>query len=310
MVDVTLGELGRARIPEEWQASVLEPNVSADSAVFTVKRKNASHWNGYTSYAETLLLTVFAEDLELERIPGFTRRPNDDIAEETTGGRWKWKVTREMYDRDPVHEPAWRVRLLDQEKRVLYDWLGYQKQYSMETAKRNIRYLAGGVTLHADRRAFFAARRDWPTDGWRENYAENFRQLGDVAVGKWTVSGPWRYAVDRERPQHFILMYRLGTREKDYIPVDFHGPVTKFLWWDDFLRQDNQGAEGGLLSEELLAPLRGEFPDRGKVYFYSVQKINLWQKRGPINIEEMKRAALSLEKRFRAGTLVTASPPL
>ena len=54
--------------------------------------------------------------------------------------------------------------------------------------------------------------------------------------------------------------------------------------------------------------MHGEFADRGTVYYYSLQKVNLWQKRDAIDIGEMKRKALAMEKQFRTGTLVAPAP--
>jgi hypothetical protein len=321
--EVALGELGRARIPEDLRLRPQEEKATQDYVAFEFQRIHDTHINGQTSLAEEMQITLFAEDLEWERIErgtyhfGFatiTRRPKDDVVEETTDGPLRWKITREVYERHPVTEPSWRVLLLHREKRVLLEWRGFRKQYDLEAAKRNARQMMDSVTVSGDRKAYFAIRRDWPADTWEQNYVENVAALrvvfGNLAEGQWRSDGPWRFAIDRERPRRFLLMRRLGMTEKPDGPMDFRGPVTRFSFAKDYLRQDNQGSDGGLLGQDMLEGIRAELTDPASVYYYSIQTLNLWKRHESIDAEvaEMRRKFDELLKKYEAGRLVGPSP--
>lgn len=321
--EVALGNLGRARLPADLRLEPTEEQATQDYAAFAFQRVKDTHINGQTSYAEQTQLTIFAEDLEWERIErgthdfGFAtiaRRAKDDAVEEGTDGPLRWKITREIYERHPVTEPSWRVLLLHREKRVLLDWRGFRKQYDLEAAKRNARQMMESVVVSGDRKAYFGARRDWPADTWETNYAENVASLqaifGELTEGQWRTDGPWRFAIDQERPRRFVLMRRLGKTEKPDGPMDFRGPVTRYSFLQDYPRQDNQGSDGGLLSREMLEGMRKDFEDPAAFYYYSIQTLNLWKHHDSIDAEvtEMRRKFDELLKKYEAGRLVGPSP--
>ena len=190
--EVALGELGRLRTPAELRERPRDPDITQDYAAFTFQRVHDTHLNGQTSYAEELQITVFAEDLELERIERGTHafgyasilsRPKDDVVEQLTVGHLQWKVTREIYERHPVREPSWRVLALDRERRVLLDWRGFQKKYNLAEAKQHVQSLLDALSLREGRKDFFASRRDWPADSWRQNYDRNVAALGQAVKG-------------------------------------------------------------------------------------------------------------------------------
>jgi len=321
--EIALGDLGRARLPEDLRLQPDEEQSTQDYAAYVFRRVHDTHINGQTSYAEQMQITVFAEDLEWDRIErgtysfGFAaiaRRPKDDVVEETADGPLRWKITREIYERHPVTEPSWRVLLLHREKRVLLDWRGFRKQYDLEAAKRNARQMLESVVVSGDRKSYFETRRDWPPDTWAHNYTENVAALraifGELAEGQWRTDGPWRFAIDRERPRRLVLMRRLGKTEKPDGPMDFRGPVTRYSFLQDYLRQDNQGGGGGMLSQDMLEGMRAGFEDPAAYYYYSVQTLNLWKRHESIDAEvtEMRRKFDELLKKYEAGQLVGPSP--
>lgn len=321
--EVALGELGRVRVREDLRKTSADPQITPDYAAFAFQRLNDTHLNGYSSYAEDLQITVFAEDLELERIERGThefgyasilRGPKDDIVEEATVGTLQWKIMRVVYDRHPVLEPSWRVLLLDRQRRVLFEWRGFQKQYSLEEAKRAVQSMVDSLSLAEGRAAFFAPRRSWSVDTWRQNYVENVAALeallGKTEEGRWRTDGPWRYAIDRERPQRFVLMRLLGATPNPNGPMDFRRPVTRYSFLKEYLRQDNQGGDGGMLSRDLLEAMRPEFADPEAYYYYSVQTLDLWVRHESIGTElnEMRAKFERLLKDYEEGLAVGPSP--
>jgi len=309
IVDASLGSLGSIRLPDKLQADLRDGAEMEDWASFAFRRTNSSHLNGQTSYRELMQITVFAEDLEVERMiaaSGLPPRHKDQIVEEKKSGDIYWKIVRIIYERHPVEEPAWRIDILDLRKRVALDWVGWQKHYSLAEAKQYMEEMLASVTVKDGRAAFFAGLRDWPAQGWQENYVKNLRLLGvDMPEGQWRTDGPWRYAIEGERPRRFVLAYRLAVEPKPDGPVSFDGPVTKYIVIDGYLRQDNQGHDGGILAESLAESLIGQDREESKVHYYSIQTVNLWKENPPGLLDAMKRQALELERQYRAGTLVT-----
>lgn len=296
---VDLADLASLRAPEGLRYVPHRKLPDGNQEPYEFERTYKHHLNGQASNAEQLTITIYAEDVPLE--PG--------------EGRWQWTVKAETYDRDPVLEPSWRVRLLDRQAKVELDWLGFQKHYTVETAKRNLQYMAESIVMH-NRKAWFQARRDWPTDGWRENLAVNLprlqRELAALGMppaveGAWVSHGDLRYTIDHDRPQHLIVALQLGNEPKPSYPVDFHGPVTKYKFVEAHVWQDNQGGGGGQLQAPELERLRAEWTERGNVYYYSIQKLNLWGD-PPAGIRESIAEARKMQTQHRAGTLVTESP--
>ena len=86
--EVALGELGRLRTPADLRERHSDPDITQDYSAFTFQRVHDTHLNEQTSYAEDLQITVFAEDLELERMERGTHafgyasilsKPKDDV---------------------------------------------------------------------------------------------------------------------------------------------------------------------------------------------------------------------------------------
>jgi hypothetical protein len=287
-----LGELGRVRLPAELRPDGYEARETGDWAAYGFRRVHDTHLNGQTSYAEALEVTVYAEDFPLG----------------AGEGRWEWTVTAEVYERHPVTEPSWRVVLVDRERRVRLEWRGFQKQYRVETAKRNLLFVAEGLALGGDRAAFFAARRDWEPGTWATFYAENRRaverELGMVLpVGEWREKEGWRYGIDNGRPQRLIAMRRLGADRRE-APVDFRGPVTSYSVLPGHVWQDNQGSGGGLAPREMVEALRGDLGEVGTRTFFVVQTVNLWRAVGASELRSVWARALEMEREYAAGRLV------
>ena len=296
---VDLADLATVRAPEGLRYGPHRKLPHGDSEPYEFERVYKHHLNGTASLAEKLTLTIHAEDLPLE--PG--------------EGRWQWSVKAETYQRDPVTEPSWRIRLLDRQNKVELDWRGFQKHYTVETAKRNLQFMAESIVTH-NRKAWFQARRDWPTDGWQDNLARNLprvqRELAALGMppaveGRWTAYGDLRYTIDHNRPQHLTIALLLGAEPKPSYPVDFNGPVTKYTFVEGRVWQDNQGSGGHQLAKPELERLRAEWTEPGYVYYYSFQTLNLW---GTLRdgVTERIAAARKLQSEYRAGTLVSESP--
>lgn len=292
---VALGGFGTIRLPDGLQARPDEDDVAADEAGFVFRRVNRTHWNGQTSYAELLRVTIYAPDA----VPDFAAAS-------------PWTVMATTYDRDPVHEPAWRILLRDQKRHIQLDWLGYKSHYSLEEAKANLQFLLRNITLREGHAAIFSSHRDWPETGWKQNFDANLAvitaTLGAVPAGRWRTDGPWLYAVDRERPQRLLIAYRLGVRDRAEGPMDFEGPLTRYRfvrgsWW-----QDNQGSGGGIIGNALMNGFRSELPDPAKDYYYSVQTLNIWKPVTAAQINAMKQAALASHNELTGGRLLRPSP--
>ena len=71
----------------------------------------------------------------------------------------QWRIVKEIYDRDPVHEPSWRVKPLDGGRRVPMHWRTFQSQYSL-AAKRNAQASKESLSVTEGRKGYFASRRD------------------------------------------------------------------------------------------------------------------------------------------------------
>ncbi len=295
---VELADLATLRSPEGLRYVPHRKLPDGDSEPYEFERTYKHHLNGQASNAEELTITIHAEDVPIA--PG--------------EGRWLWTVKPETYDRDPVHEPSWRIRLLDRQANIELDWLGFQKHYTVGTAKRNLQWMAETIVT-PNRKAWFQARRDWPTDGWRANLAHNLpRVQGQLAAlgmppaveGQWTAHGDLRYTLDHDRPQHFLLALQLGNEPKLTYPVDMHGPVTQYTFVDGRVWQHNRN-DGGMLPAPELAHLRAEWTEPGNVYYYSIQKLNLWGT-PHASVKELIAQARQFQSQHRAGTLITRAP--
>ena len=294
---VELADLATVRSPEGLRYVPHRKLPNGDAEPYEFERIYKHHLNGQASLAEELTLTIHAEDRPVE--PG--------------EGRWLWSVKPEMYDHS-VLEPSWRIRLLDRNANVELNWRGFQKHYAVETAKRNLQWMAESVVTH-NRKAWFQARRDWPTDGWRDNLAQNLprvqRELAALGMppaveGQWTAHGDLRYTLDHDRPQHFLLALQLGNEPKLSYPVDMHGPVTQYTFVDGRVWQQNRN-DGGMLPAPELERLRPEWREPGNVYYYSIQKLNLWGT-PHASVKELLAQARQLQSQHRAGTLITEAP--
>lgn len=328
---VTMGAWGMVRVPEELRPDRPESRDTSDYATFTLRRINSHHLNGQVSFAETLQLTVFAEDFEMERIERGAREPafdsilskaGEEIVLQGREGAVRWKVSRTVYERDPVKEPAWEAVVLNERARVQAEWMGYQKRYTAAEALQNLREMLAEVTVAPERAARFQALRDWPTRSWRAEYASNLQRLNMTLArrgmpaarpGEWVRSGSFRYLVDRERPQRFLLVVYLGEGDRRQGPVDFHGPVTKYFVAYGSTVQDNQGHGGGLVPREFWGPMLGEDLAAETNYYYAVRTLNLWREYGelgnplPAAVDAMFEEIGRMQAEYAAGRLVTTA---
>jgi ferritin-like protein len=85
-----------------------------------------------------------------------------------------------------------------------------------------------------------------------------------------------------------------------------HGPVTQYTFVDGRVWQQNRN-DGGMLEKPELERLRPEWTEPGNVYYYSIQKLNLWGT-PHASVKELIDQVRQLQSRHRAGTLITEAP--
>jgi hypothetical protein len=228
---------------------------------------------------------------------GWGRRPGLGTPDERG---LRWLVHEQMYERHPVREPAWSIRLDDRAAGILIGWRGFKKHYTLEAAKENLRALHASIRIEGDLARRFATRRSWGDD-WPATYAANLAVVRAVgrelslpldATGSLGRAGAWRVAIDDERPQRLHLAYAIAGLTLPDGPFRTSEPVTYFQNWSDVWRQENQGKDGGTLPESLAASLAPEHPDKAKVYFYRIRAIDLWKRYGEGELASLLRRTL------------------
>ncbi|MDF1502774.1 hypothetical protein [Roseisolibacter sp. H3M3-2] len=283
----------------------------ADWRAYQFRRPYRSHLNGQTSWAEVLGVAVVAPDLPRERLDallaagalrlpelGWGPRPGLGVLDDAG---LRWLVQEQTYDRDPVHEPSWAIRVDDPAAGIVIGWRGFKKHYTLEAARANLRALHASVRIDGDLQRSFASRWSWSGDAWRRDFPENLavvravlreRSLAVGAPGALARQGAWRVAVDDERPQRLHLMHAVAALALPEGPFRTTEPVTYFQRWSGRWRQDNQGSEGGLLPESLLDAMRAELTDPEQVHFFRVRSLDLWRRYAPGELAASLRAAL------------------
>lgn len=265
---VALEDVAEVRLPEDLRLDAGRTEHTGDKSTFHFRRVNDTHLNGQTSYAELLSLSLLAEDMPCA----------EGINIEET-----------VYERHPVKEPAWRIRITDPKAGVAIDWQGFKKHYTAEKAKAYLYEIRDSVKWKRDRAGHFRSHRDWDVAHRERNLqlvAEALAMLGlpPVEEGKWTAHGDWRYSIDNERPQRFHLVRVIAHVQLPDGPFRLLTPLTVFRyvrggWW-----QDNQGLGGGIVPKALLAGLTDEMASREQVYFYRIQALQLWKEHDSVEM--------------------------
>lgn len=269
---------------------------TADWVSYHFRKPYKSHLNGMSSYSEALSVVLFAPDLPRERMDsllangmprlwelGWGRHPGLGVPGDAS---LRWLVSEQNYDRHPVLEPSWYVRVDDRAKGIVIGWRGFKKDYTLEQAKSNIVALHGALRVEGNLARDFDSRRSWVGDAWKASYAKNMRvltsvlaeeQLVPASVGTMARKGDWRVFIDDERPQQLYLMQLLAGIALPDGPIDLLAPVTYYKYMQQRWVQENQGGGGGMLPEYGQQALATEFTSTERRYFYRIRTIDLWR---------------------------------
>ncbi|MGJ5815981.1 hypothetical protein [Paludibaculum fermentans] len=290
---IDLDGLATVKVPTDLRYEPEPPHRDGDISRFLFRRVNDTHINGTTSYAETMIIAIAAPDLDRSTFAAQRRKGSFDVnkppapGQTSVEGALQWEIFQTVYEHHPVTEPAHYLRLTDAEAGIVITWLGYQKQYTVEQAKANLKYLRSTIAIGPNRAEYFEKLRDYKTSDRDAERARNLELLSaalkelnfpPVTAGQWTNHGAWRYSVDNGRPQRFYLVLPMNHMRMPDGAIDVDGPITTFkfvqnrYWW-----QNNRGSGGGLIPEEILPGFVEEMTDREDVYFLSIQTINLWK---------------------------------
>ncbi|WP_321471852.1 hypothetical protein [uncultured Paludibaculum sp.] len=289
---VSLDGLAKVAVPADLRYDSEAVLHDGDTAQFRFQRINDHHLNGMTSYAENLLITIAAPDLDHAVFDAHRQKGHYDAAkvgqpEQTSKeGPLLWEIFSTTYERDPVKEPAHYVRLTDAAAGVVIGWWGYRKQYTVEQAEANLRFLRSTLSITQGRAAYFERYRDYRTSGRDADLAHNLellsaalKELGfaPAVAGQWTRHEPWRYTIDNGRPQQFHLVLPIQHMRMPDSPFELKGPLTTFRFVQNFWWQNNQGRGGGLIPQDSLPGFIEELTDKQEVHFFSIHGLNLWK---------------------------------
>ncbi|MBL8177212.1 MAG: hypothetical protein JNK48_21235 [Bryobacterales bacterium] len=301
-ITVDLGGIAEVQLREDLRLDARDTEQNGDRATFRFRRVNDTHLNGQTSYAEQLTLSLLAPDL-----------PAADSLD----------VQQSVYERHPVKQDAWRIRMTDAKTGIELDWTGYRKHYSRPQAEAHLRAIAGSLRWKQDRATHFAQHRDWSGADWPAVFRHNMATLNHalaaqrmppVSTGQWTSHRQWLYAVDEERPQRFHLVRHIAGIAMADGPFRLAAPLTFFRYFRSrgFWHQENQGHGGGKLPDSLLPGFRSGLSNPEHVYFYRMQSLQLWQEHPslPTALQELMRDGDAQAREFATrGALEPDSEP-
>jgi hypothetical protein len=286
---------GRIRLPRDFRFDPGKTEREPDSIRLYFSRVNDTHLNGQTSYAEGLVVTYLSPRLD---DPEFQRRLQQAAYDAMSlrhperiehDGSLEWQSGSGLYDRNPVHEPAVMVRLIDRQRRVVLGWYGYQKRYTVEQAKANLRRALQSLEFEPGLDDRFADYEKWRGNDWMEAYFENNKLLiaalqkfglelpfqGYIgSVSSWESKGEWSVAIDGERPASLHLVRQVGVLPaSSTIPA---APVTCFrIESGEWKQHAGPGAEA--ISSDLRRSFADALKDKSKTYVFRVYRFNYWQ---------------------------------
>ena len=323
---LVLDDLLEVTLPEDlrYDARMLEQ--TPDAVLFTFQRVNDTHLNGMTSYAEELRIQVVAPDCPAEAWERILRegspfRGQQGPAQTQVEGKLTWESRAGVYERHPVREPSWTLRLIDGESRMVLTWWGYQKQYTLEQARANLAYARGRLRLKKDLLSYLRPHRPWAVETTEATYQANLQQvqaaleeLGFPPLPKsgWARHQQWRYLIDDERPKQFQLVRLLGHTPKPDVPVILHGPITQVRFQQERWVQNTQVPGAAMVPVAALPGLTAEFSGTDQIYFFYMRAVNLWETApatGPTLVARLRSLLAEgeqMDAAFRAGRLYQA----
>ncbi|MEO7998019.1 MAG: hypothetical protein ABI852_11275 [Gemmatimonadaceae bacterium] len=292
LVEHDLDGIARVALPKEYVAMTERTERTPDYNTYLFRKTYKTHINGQTSYAEEMSVIVvapdfprarFDEELANGKIVWFGKAPGTGDAGEKG---LRWKVREVVYERHPVTEPSWNIRVDNRERGLVIVWRGFKKQYTLEEAKKNLAGLVDRMTVSNTLAADFAKRRSWKGNDWEQAFATNLRvakvvlaekQLSLVQTDSLASKGLWRFYVDNERPQQLHVIHELVTMAMPDGPFRLTAPVTYYKYMQERWFQENQGQESDMLPEKGQAAIAWNFTDRAKVYFFQMKAVDLWK---------------------------------
>lgn len=291
-VEFALDGIARIALPKGFSALPDRTARTPDYNTYFFEKMYKTHINGTTSYAEELSVVLTAPDFPRARFDEevasgkmiwFGKNPGPGDAGESG---LRWKVRETIYEKHPVTEPSWEIRVDNRERGVVVVWRGFKKHYTVEEAKNNLAKLVEHMTVNSTLAADFATRRSWTGNSWEQAYAQNLRVAKSVLAEKGlslvqpdslASKGMWRFFIDNERPQQLHVIHELVSMTMPDGPFRLTEPVTYYKYMQERWFQENQGHVSGMLPLKGQSAIAWNFTDRAKVYFFQIKSVDLWK---------------------------------
>jgi hypothetical protein len=230
---------GRVMLPKEFRFDPNRTEREPDAVRWYFSRVNDTHMNGQTSYAEVIVLSALSPRMDEALLRGHLNRGRYDAmptkqpwsVEQVEGVEMQFSTA--MYERDPVKEKAIVARLVDWKRRRVLGWYGYQKHWSLESARAYLLGVYRSLELdQADLDGRFEGYERWEGNEWMDAYFENqtglVRGLAALELARpfqsfigsgssWESKGNWHVAIDGERPAYLHLVEEVAGPECDGI---------------------------------------------------------------------------------------------
>jgi len=212
---------GTINLHKDFRFEPREIQREPDSARFAFTRVNDTHMNGQTSYAEKLVISHLAPDLDLQAFRKLlnsshydalpTKQPYSIEQEDNL----EFQISSTQYERHPVSERAIVIRLIDFPNRRVIGWYGYAKRFKVPEAKAYLKQILTTLTIDKQIDTRFPDYKKWEGNDWMEAYFNNrdrFAEALDILglttpsqqyigdVSNWESKDNWHVAVDGDRP--------------------------------------------------------------------------------------------------------------
>ncbi len=221
---------GTVELPKAYRFDPRGTERLPDHVRFLFTRVNDTYWNGQTSYAENLVLSVINPNLSDATTRALINRGGLDalstkqpFSSEIDSGL-EFQIAAAHYERHPVNEAATVVRLIDRPRRRVLAWYGYNKHYSVAKAKSYLKEINNSIQIDPAIYTRFPDYEKWKGNAWMDAYFENktlliealkpynlglpFQQyIGDTSA--WESHENLMVAIDGERPAqlHFVELH-------------------------------------------------------------------------------------------------------
>ncbi len=212
---------GTITLHKDFRFEPREIQREPDSVRFAFTRVNDTHWNGQTSYAEKIVVSHLAPDLDPQAFRKllnaghydafFTKQPYSIEPQENL----EFQISSGQYEQQPVSERAHVIRLIDLPNRRVIAWYGYAKRYKVPEDKTYLKQILASLTIDKQIDTRFPDYKKWEGNDWMEAYFDNrdrFAQALDILglstpfqpyigdVSKWESKENWHVAIDGDRP--------------------------------------------------------------------------------------------------------------